>query len=226
VRVAFLGGTPALHAEVADATKQITDACNLQFDFGLDPATGQYRSWSTEATEYAAEIRVSFDLPGYWSLVGTDSIDAAVGRPDEAAGGRPYQRSLNLLLTDGQRICFADFGLALSARFELSPDERAYLHEHANLDQAYALAKWVGWLVATFGPADAAVAERMATVQAIAHGQAVYQALPGVPDDAAAIIRRHAPVAALINAFYVRLHEGERDAPYPRRAVEAVLWRA
>lgn len=133
---------------------------------------------------------------------------------------------LRNLLTDGQRICFADFGLALSDRFELSPDERAYLQEHASLDQAYARAKWVGWLVAAFGPADAGVAERMATVQAIADGQAVRQALPGVPDDAAAIIRRDAPVTALINAFYVRLHEGERDAPYPHRAVAAALGRA
>ena len=96
VRVAFLGGTSALHKEIVDAVTQITQACNLTFDFGLDQATGRYRSWSAEDTEYAAEIRLSFDFPGYWSLVGTDSIDAAVGKPDEGAGGRPNQRSLNL----------------------------------------------------------------------------------------------------------------------------------
>lgn len=96
VRVAFLGGTSELHRQIADATAQIVEACNLEFDFGLDPATGTYRSWSRQDTEYAAEIRVSFDLPGYWSLVGIDSIDAAVGRAEEPSGGRPHQSSLNL----------------------------------------------------------------------------------------------------------------------------------
>jgi hypothetical protein len=95
VRVAFLDGDDALHADIAAATKQIADAANLTLDFGVDSA-GKHRRWTENDTEYRAEIRVSFDLGGYWSLVGTDSTDPTIGAPSHLAGGRPHQRSLNL----------------------------------------------------------------------------------------------------------------------------------
>jgi hypothetical protein len=96
VRVAFLDGESALHANVAEATRQITSACNLHLDFGWDEAAGEYRRWRETDTAYAAEIRISFDREGYWSLVGTDSTDRTVGAAGDPAGGRPGQRSLNL----------------------------------------------------------------------------------------------------------------------------------
>ena len=96
VRIAFLDGDTDLHAEVASATQQISDHCNLDLDFGVDPATGAHRRWSEDDTEYAAEIRVSFDRDGFFSLVGTDSTDRSIGSPNEDVGGRPGQRSLNL----------------------------------------------------------------------------------------------------------------------------------
>lgn len=96
VRVAFLDGDTALHADIVAATAQITDACGLLLDFGHDEATGTYRRWTEQDTEYAAEIRVSFDLGGYFSLVGTDSNDPTLGRPGDAVGGGPGMRSLNL----------------------------------------------------------------------------------------------------------------------------------
>ena len=95
VRVAFLGGNTALHRDIEEATRPITDACNLQLDFGRD-ATGAYRTWQPSDTTYAAEIRVSFDQAGFFSLVGTDSIDPGLGLPESPVGGRPGQRSLNL----------------------------------------------------------------------------------------------------------------------------------
>jgi len=95
VRVAFLDGDDALHADVAAATEQTTDTCNLTLDFGVD-VSGGHRRWTEADTTHAAEIRVSFDLSGYWSLVGTDSTDEMVGAPTHTAGGRPGQRSLNL----------------------------------------------------------------------------------------------------------------------------------
>lgn len=95
VRVAFLDGDTDLHADVAAATAQISDAVNLTLDFGVDPATGAHRRWTESDTVLAAEIRVSFDMPGYWSLVGTDSTDATID-PGGPIGGEPGQRSLNL----------------------------------------------------------------------------------------------------------------------------------
>jgi hypothetical protein len=96
VRIAFLDGEQALHAEIEAALEQVADACNLVLDLGRDSETGQYRRWTAQDTEYVADIRVSFDEEGYWSLVGTDSVDLAVGGPGSSVGGSPGQRSLNL----------------------------------------------------------------------------------------------------------------------------------
>lgn len=96
VRVAFLGGTTALHKDISDAVASIGAACNLTLDFGIDPATGAHRTWSTSDTTHRAEIRVSFDQGGFFSLVGTDSVDVNLGSPAGPVGGRANQRSLNL----------------------------------------------------------------------------------------------------------------------------------
>lgn len=95
VRVAFLDGDDQLHADIAEATEQITGACNLTLDFGQNGA-GTFRRWTTSDTVLAAEIRVSFDLPGFFSLVGTDSTDSVIGAGGGPVGGNPGQRSLNL----------------------------------------------------------------------------------------------------------------------------------
>ncbi|MFH9722272.1 hypothetical protein ACH4M4_04815 [Streptomyces sp. NPDC017254] len=96
VRVAFLDGGDQLHADIAEATRQITEACNVTLDFGRNGGAGTFRRWTTADTALAAEIRVSFDLPGFFSLVGTDSTDGAIGAGGGPVGGGPGQRSLNL----------------------------------------------------------------------------------------------------------------------------------
>jgi hypothetical protein len=96
LRVAFLGGDAALHRDIEMASRQLTDAGNITLDFGFNPGTGTYRTWSTSDTSYQADIRVSFDQPGFSSLIGRDSITAAIGGADTPMGGAPHQRSLNL----------------------------------------------------------------------------------------------------------------------------------
>jgi hypothetical protein len=95
LRVAFIGGTSELHRMIEESTKEISDACNIAFDFGLDQATGRYRTWSLTDTDYSADIRISFDKSGYFSLVGTDAVNFIIGSPAEAVGGRPHQCSMN-----------------------------------------------------------------------------------------------------------------------------------
>jgi hypothetical protein len=96
VKVAFLDGEGELHRAIAEATGAITEAANINLDFGEDEETGTFRTWSEDDKEYQADIRVSFDKGGYWSLVGTDSVDPEIGSPADDVGGRPHQRSLNL----------------------------------------------------------------------------------------------------------------------------------
>lgn len=92
ISVAFLGGSDELCREIAEATKPIMEACNITLDFG--GATP--RRWSEADKTHSADIRVSFDKRGYFSLVGTDSINTTIGQPTERVGGRPHQCSLNL----------------------------------------------------------------------------------------------------------------------------------
>lgn len=127
VRVAFLDGDSALHADVANATKQITDAMNLRLDFGFDEGAGTYRRWTANDTQLQAEIRVSFDMGGYWSLVGTDSADATIDPSGGPIGGLPNQRSLNL----GGYKASKPQGWEGTVRHEFM-HALAFKHEHQN----------------------------------------------------------------------------------------------
>jgi hypothetical protein len=130
---------------------------------------------------------------------------------------------LGNILTDGHRLYFADLGLALSDRFALSPAELQYLNDNASLDQAYALTKWVNGLVKVWSPTPHTPLERMELVRRVAQGQAVPLLIPGVPGCVEAAIQRHAPLATLVNDFYVQLHGTGRNATYPREGVDRLL---
>jgi len=144
----------------------------------------------------------------------------------------PLMNSLGLLhgdahlgniLTDGDRLYFADLGLATSKRFALSTDELNYLNHNASLDRSYVLAKWVNWLVKAWAPTVGSPQERMKLVRAAAQGQALRQLIPDLPSSVVAIIRRHAPIATLTNDFYIKLHSERRSVPYPRDDIENLL---
>lgn len=128
VRVAFLDGDPQLHSDVASATGQIAEQMNLTLDFGLDEEAGTYRRWSLTDTVRQAEIRVSFDMGGYWSLVGTDSTDETIDPSGGPIGGLPNQRSLNL----GGYKTAKPTGWEGTVRHEFM-HALAFTHEHQNL---------------------------------------------------------------------------------------------
>jgi len=83
VRVAFQGGNTALHQQIADTAVDWLQYGNLKLDFGKNAHTGAFRTWKLADTEYVAEIRISFDDRGYYSVVGTDSIDRSIRLPGE-----------------------------------------------------------------------------------------------------------------------------------------------
>lgn len=128
VTVAFNGGSRETHDRIVALTEQIAAVCNLTLDFGLDEDIGDYRSWSEDDTTRSADIRIAFDMRGYFSLVGTDSINPMIGLPDGAVGGRAHQRSLNLGGFDrfwppnGERTVLHEILHALS-----------FHHEHQNM---------------------------------------------------------------------------------------------
>jgi hypothetical protein len=113
------------------------------------------------------------------------------------------------ILTDGEQLYFTDFGLSISDRFELAPDESDFLREHASYDRCYSVTHLATWLtVDLYGYARE---ERAAFLADCAAGKAP----TGIPEPIAAIIMRYAPIAAVMNEFYRQLQRGRRTAAYP-----------
>lgn len=117
------------------------------------------------------------------------------------------------MLTDGERIYLADFGLATSPRFDLSASERDFVERNATHDAGYAAMELVNWLVAAVCgvPASGGPIARNEYVRGCAAGH-----IPdGVPPAVARILARHAPTAATMNDFYWKLLGGDVRAEYP-----------
>lgn len=95
------------------------------------------------------------------------------------------------MLTDGWRVYFADYGLAISSRFELSKDELAFFERHQDYDRRYATMYMSQWL--------AAESRRNGRTPAIA----------------AKILARDAATTALMTDFFNVLRYETRQAPYP-----------
>lgn len=113
------------------------------------------------------------------------------------------------ILTDGHHLYFTDFGLALSTRFTLAPDELAFFRDHETYDHAYTASYLVNWLLVD--QYDLARVPRAAQVRAYAQG-----AHPtGIPTAAAALLARHAPTAAVMGDFFHELQRESRQTPNP-----------
>jgi hypothetical protein len=122
---------------------------------------------------------------------------------------------LGNMRTDGEQIYLTDFGLATSPRFDLSAAERDFAERHATHDEAYAAMRLVNWLVTDVCgvpvPPNGIPLTRNEYVVRCASGH-----LPDdVPPAVAAILARHAPTAAKMNAFYWKLFDGDLHAEYP-----------
>lgn len=120
------------------------------------------------------------------------------------------------ILTDGRRLFFADYGLAISSRFELAQGEADFFDEHRGYDGCYAVTHLVNWLaVALYGYGPE---ERRAFVRSCAQG------VPpaGAPAAIAALLVRHAPVAAVMGDFYRRFQRESRATPYPSEAIRRI----
>ncbi|MFR9753496.1 serine/threonine protein phosphatase [Nocardia sp. 004] len=119
------------------------------------------------------------------------------------------------LRSDGERIYLSDFGLATSPHFDLSSAERDFAERHATHNADYAAMRLVNWLVT-----DICGIPMSTNGGPITRNEYVRQCATGhIPDDVppvvAAILARHAPTAAKMNAFYWKLFGGDTHAEYP-----------
>ncbi|MFJ1666448.1 protein kinase family protein [Streptomyces bottropensis] len=155
---------------------------------------------------------------GEQTAAGAGAADRACALVErELAAGIAFMNSRGLLhfdahfqniLTDGHRLYFADFGLALSSRFDLAPQERAFFDRHRDYDRCYSLSHLVNWLLKDLYDLDRE--EREVRTRAYAQGERP----TGIPDGAAAVIARYAPLATVTAGFF-RLLETESSTPYP-----------
>ncbi|MGW1977880.1 protein kinase family protein [Streptomyces sp. NPDC001889] len=120
------------------------------------------------------------------------------------------------ILTDGRRLFFTDYGLALSSRFALSPDERDFFGRHESYDRDYTANHLVNWLAtAVYGDGRE---EREARIRRCAGGERP----TGVPEEVGAILTRHAPRAAVLSGFFRGFREESRSTPYPLERLRRV----
>lgn len=157
----------------------------------------------------------------------TDLACAMVER--ELAAGVAFMNSQRLLhldahfqniLTDGRRLYVADYGLALSSRFELAPREAAFFDQNQTYDRGFTATYLVNWLLtALYGLRREDRETRAAMVRAIAEGTPPED----VPAGAAAVLIRHAPVAAAMSAFMRAFQQESRSTPYPDEEIRRLL---
>lgn len=116
IRVAFLGGDAVLRKDIETTSEEWAALANIRLDFGVVQGSDTYREWSPTDSQYAAELRISFNQDGYWSFVGTDSVDTSVTGPGEASmnyGGFDVSRP-----DDWQGVVRHEFGHALGFEHE------------------------------------------------------------------------------------------------------------
>ncbi|MFJ2817686.1 protein kinase family protein [Streptomyces sp. NPDC087294] len=122
------------------------------------------------------------------------------------------------VLTDGRRLYFTDFGLALADGFRLSPAESDFFATHRQYDRAYTRSYLVNWLFS--GLYDVGRAERFALIRACADGA---RPPAGPPPGAVETLIRLAPIAATFTDFYIAVQDEDRRTPYPAETIRRQL---
>ncbi|GGQ84723.1 protein kinase [Kitasatospora griseola] len=117
------------------------------------------------------------------------------------------------VLTDGRLIAFADFGLALGERFDLTPAERRFLADHRGYDRHYTAAHLLQHHLLDRYRGER---ERTDFLRAWLAGHRPAT----VPGPAAALLDRHAPMAVALDGFHRRLLRESKLTPYPRAELE------
>ncbi|MEV7068555.1 serine/threonine-protein kinase [Streptomyces collinus] len=203
--VAFWGGGPEVRRRI-EALQQSSASLVLFLEY--IPQT--LHEWLTEQVQ-----------------AGEESADRALSLVErELEAGTSFMNARGLLhfdahfqniLTDGRRLYFTDYGLALSSRFDLSPSETQFFELHRTYDRCYTVSWLVNWLITALYGYERN--ERVALIHACADGKKPPDGSPS----ARAILSRHAPLAAVLTDFYLKIQEESRESPYPLEALHRVL---
>ncbi|WP_320783583.1 protein kinase family protein [Streptomyces sp. CRN 30] len=120
------------------------------------------------------------------------------------------------VLTDGRRLYFADFGLALSSGFELSTVEAEFLSEHLVYDRCHTASHLLRHHLPD-GLRDGREHEAFLRDWIVGHRP------DGVPGEIATIIDRHSRPAVVFGEFARRLLTESRRTPFPAAEIRRAL---
>lgn len=112
------------------------------------------------------------------------------------------------VLTDGRLVYFADFGLALSAGFELSAAEERFHTDHLAYDRHYIAGHLLRHHLVDHLRGDT-------ETDAFLQGWIAGRRPDGVLPEIAAIVERHARTAVVLDDFHRRLLTESKQTPYP-----------
>ncbi|MFI6439410.1 protein kinase family protein [Streptomyces sp. NPDC050759] len=201
--VAYWGGSPGLRERV-EALRTASASLTLFLEYV--PHT--LHDWfSAQLRTHNAELACVLVEQG---------LEAVTGFLREQRHLIHFDAHFGNILTDGHRLYLTDYGLSLSSRFQLSAQERDFETRHHRYDRAYALSYLVHWLVVDqYGLARD---EREDFIRTCADGNRP----EGIPEAAAALISRHARLAAVVGDFNRRLEQESRLTPYPHDEVDAL----
>ncbi|HYN97369.1 MAG TPA: serine/threonine protein phosphatase [Pilimelia sp.] len=149
-------------------------------------------------------------------------VDRSLRRGVEFMGSRGllhFDAHFHNLLTDGHRVYFADFGLAIHSGFDLHADESAFLRRHGSYDRCYTVTHLAQWLISNllripWSDCPDYIREYARSDRPI-----------DLPESAARIIARSAPVAAIMMDFYGKLQKLSKRTPYPADDLSRTLHR-
>ncbi|CAM5234962.1 hypothetical protein SHIRM173S_05338 [Streptomyces hirsutus] len=195
--VAYWGGGPEVRRRI-EALQQSSASVALFLEYipqNLHQWLGERMDAGGEAADRAC-VMVERDLEAGTSFM-------------NSRGLLHFDVHFENILTDGRRLFFADYGLAVSSRFELSPEGAGFFDRHRTYDRCYSVSYLVNWLVtALYGYRRD---DREAQVRAYAQGERPRE----IPEEAAAILARHAPLTAVMADFFRTFERESRETPYP-----------
>lgn len=118
------------------------------------------------------------------------------------------------ILTDGELLYFSDFGLALSTQFELTQPEQDFLKNHIHYDEACAAVNLLHCIITTL------FEDKQWEIQLREYINSKNEILTPTVN---AIIRKHAPLALVMDTFFEQLQKESKLTPYPAILIKKLL---